>query len=193
MNKLLLLALILLLIVLAFGMGLFSKDDTKSLTQYVPESVERLFSDDKGDKTSESEVLKHERVVAKAEDLIKEESLEQLSEVKEVVESVEKDIEVVEEEKPVVTDSSVMTVDTKGKSSSLSTMIEIPDSLIKELQNDLLLDDATSELKKAESDVIQVDSENEELQQKFEALTAEFNSRSDVLKEIENQIKNLNN
>ena len=51
MNKILLLALMVLMGVLAFGMGLFSDDKSETLSQYVPESVGRLFSKSTDDKT----------------------------------------------------------------------------------------------------------------------------------------------
>ncbi|HIO97853.1 MAG TPA: hypothetical protein EYG71_08005 [Leucothrix sp.] len=51
MNKFLLLALMVLMGVLAFGMGLFSDDKSATLSQYVPDSVGRLFSKSTDDKT----------------------------------------------------------------------------------------------------------------------------------------------
>ena len=51
MNKILLLVLMVLMGVLAFGMGLFSDDKSETLSQYVPDSVGRLFSKSTDDKT----------------------------------------------------------------------------------------------------------------------------------------------
>ena len=54
MNKLLLLALMILIGIFAFAMGLFFKGSTTTLTQYVPDSVGEMFSQSKNNKPSET-------------------------------------------------------------------------------------------------------------------------------------------
>ena len=165
MNKLLLLALILLLGVLAFGMGLFSNDRSASLSQYVPDSVGQLFS-----KTTESKTAQenNSRGISSLPTLV----MPEYSTSNNVV----KKEETIAGTEPVFEGFGGMS-----------------GSLIQELQQEFTPDMNKKPLEDSELNVEQVEAENTLLKNKVDALSAELDNRSTVLKQIEKQIKKLSN
>ncbi len=165
MNKFLLFSLILLLGVLAFGIGLFSNDKSATLSQYVPDSVGQLFSKTTDNKTpQDSNSLNKQSFPALV--------MPDYSKSNVVGNKTEK----IETRKPA----------SEGISG-------ISGALIQELQQEFTPDMNSKSLQGIKSNMVQVDAESKLLKVKLDALSTEFNNRSAVLDQIEKQIKKLNN
>ena len=171
MNKFLLLALMLLLAVLAFALGLFSKGSSTALSQYVPDSVGEMFSKTKNhlptQLNNKQENKKHTAIATLV--------MPDASNTGQAVPT--KDLEI----------SNKNTI--SKTESTKATFIEIPVTLMAELQQGLSPELSPEALASIKQSVNEIESENQALKEKLISLNAKSNEHDSVLEELEMQIK----
>ena len=173
MNKLLLLALMILLGVFAFAVGLFSKDSSTALSQYVPDSVGEMFSQKKSDLDLSSELDKQK------DQKIGNTSIAAL---------------VLPEFTNAKQSASNTNTEVEGGANSINeepkvSFLEIPDELVSEMQQEVSIEASPEALASMKQSVNKVESENKALKEKLQNLNVKANERDSVLQEIEGQIK----
>ncbi len=173
MNKLLLLALMILLGVFAFAVGLFSKDSSTALSQYVPDSVGEMFSQKKSDLDLSSELDKQkDQKIGNTS--IAALVLPEFTNPKQSASNTNTEIE-----------GGVNRVNEEHKVSFL----EIPGELFSEIQQEVSIEVSPEALASMKQSVNKVESENQALKEKLQILNVKANERDRVLQEIEGQIK----
>jgi hypothetical protein len=183
MNKFLLLTLMLLLGVLAFALGLFSKDSSTALSQYVPDSVGEMFSQKKSDISSELNKQKDQKIGNNAiaalvlpEIALPEIALPEITKAKQSASNTNTNAEV---------ESGANSINTEPKVSFL----EIPDELVLEMQQEVSIEASPEAIASMKQAVNKVESENQALKEKLQTLNVKANERDKVLQEIDGQIQ----
>lgn len=176
MNKLLLLALMILLGVFAFAVGLFSKDSSTALSQYVPDSVGEMFSQKKSNLSSELDKQKDQKTGNNpiAALVLPEIVPPEITNAKQSASNTNTEVE-----------GGANSINEEPKVSFL----EIPDELVSEMQQEVSIEASPEALASMKQSVNKVESENQALKEKLQILNIKANERDSVLQEIEEQIK----
>ncbi len=168
MNKILLISLMVLLGVLAFALGLFSKDSSTELSQYVPNSVGEMFSKTKNKQSTRLNTQQKDKTVIKTltmPDTVSSNNLQQT----------------------VLAKNLAITLD--AKKTSENTLFEISDNLMAEIEKDLFLRTSQANLASFKHKVTQVDSANQALNTKLITLKEESQALDVVLEKLDNKLK----
>ncbi len=174
MNKFLLLALMLLLGVLAFALGLFSKESSTALSQYVPDSVGEMFSTttrhQSTDLNTQQEKKRHAAIAA----LVMPDSVNVNLEQTALINNVEK--------------KSPNTL--KSSENAKDAVIEISDALMAEMQQELSSKPSLEALANIKQTVNEVETENQVLKEKLISLNEQSKESIKVLEKLEKQLRN---
>lgn len=179
MNKFLLFALMLSLGVLAYALGLFSKGSTTALSQYVPDSVGEMFSKTKNqqitalntqqknsdDSTGIATLILPDNAISRQAASTKQTKTNETKEAKE--------LNTLKSNKEVLKD----------------TLVEIPDTIITEIQQEISPEASSESLASVNQAVNEIESENQALKEKLISLNKQYNERDAVLEQLEIQIK----
>lgn len=178
MNKFLLFALMLSLGVLAYALGLFSKGSTTALSQYVPDSVGEMFSKTKNqqitalntqqknsdDSTGIATLVLPDNAISRQAASTKQTKTNETKEAKELN-------------------------TLKSKEVLKDTLVEIPDTIITEIQQEISPEASSESLASVNQAVNEIESENQALKEKLISLNKQYNERDAVLEQLEIQIK----
>lgn len=182
MNKFLLFALMLSLGVLAYALGLFSKGSTTALSQYVPDSVGEMFSKTKNqqitalntqqknsdDSTGIATLVLPDNAISRQAASTKQTKTNETKEANET-----KELNTLKSNKEVLKD----------------TLVEIPDTIITEIQQEISPEASSESLASVNQAVNEIESENQALKEKLISLNKQYNERDAVLEQLEIQIK----
>lgn len=177
MNKFLLLALMLSLGVLAYALGLFSKDSSTALSQYVPDSVGEMFSKTKDQKTT---------AINKDQNNSDDNTNSTIA-----VLAMPEPVDTSSDEAASITnleEKQLNTLKTTDEASK-DALIEIPDDLIIEIQQGLSPEASPETMAIIKQQVKNIDSENQALKEKLISLNEQSKESDGVLEEIEKKLK----
>jgi len=172
MNKFLLLALMLLLGVLAFALGLFSKDSSTALSQYVPDSVGEMFSQTKSQATT-SNTQQASNDHAEIAALVMPSQNTSASQ-----QAASKHLE----------GNNLNTLKSSTQTSQ-GALLDIPAALIAEVQQELSPEASPEALASIKQSVNNVELENQALKEKLISLNQQSKESDAVLDELEQQFK----